>query len=94
MKNAIGDFSCKIGPGTFTNFYPPYEILELFPKFLRIQKFLKADFIPAYHKESFWQSIVDENKIQKEQEITIKEWLKRNENIAAEILTTWQKDEK
>lgn len=91
---AIGDFSCKIGPGTFTNFYPPYEILEFFPKFLRIQKFLKADFIPAYQKESFWQGIVNDSKIRKEQEIAIKEWLKRNENIASEILSTWQKEEK
>lgn len=69
--DAIGAFSYEIGPGYFINFYPPYEILALFPKFLRIQKFLKADFIPAYQKESFWQGIINADKIQEKQESTI-----------------------
>ena len=90
--DAIGAFSYKIGPGYFINFYPPHEILALFPKFLRIQKFLKADFIPAYQKESFWQGIINANKIQEEQESTIKEWLRKNGDMANEILLTWQKD--
>ena len=90
--DAIGAFSYEIGPGYFINFYPPYEILALFPKFLRIQKFLKADFIPAYQKESFWQGIINANKIQDEQESTIKEWLRKNGDMANEILLTWQKD--
>ena len=66
--------------------------MTLFPKFLKIQEFLKADFIPAYQKESFWQGIKNSDKIQEKQESTIKEWLRKNGDMANEILLTWQKD--
>lgn len=85
---AIGAFSREIGPGYFTNFYPPYEIIQMFEKLKPIEKFLKADFIPYYKKETFLRDMEEENKKQKEYENSIKEWNKKYNEQAISVLNS------
>lgn len=80
---SIGVFAREIGPGYFTNFNPPYEIIQMFEKLKPIEKFLKVDFIPYYKKGTLLSDMEEEDKKQKAFENKIKEW---NEKYNAQAL--------
>ena len=85
---AIKVFSNEIDIGYFTNFNPPYEIIQLFTKLLAIQSFIKADFIPYYKKDNFWTDMQDQDEAEKEFDNMIDDWMAKYKNKAAEKLKT------
>ena len=72
---AISNFAFEIGPGTFINFYPPYEIINMLKKILLIQNFIGADFIPPYKKEDFWFNIEKTKNVKNVYNNNINEWI-------------------
>jgi hypothetical protein len=85
---AINAFSNEIGIGYFTNFNPPYEIIQLFTKLLAIQSFIKADFIPYYKKDNFWTDMQERDETEKEFDIMVDDWKAKYKEKAAEKLKT------
>ena len=85
---AINAFSNEIGIGYFTNFNPPYEIIQLFTKLLAIQSFIKADFIPYYKKDNFWTDMQERDEAEKEFDSMVDDWMAKYKEKAAEKLKT------
>lgn len=85
---AINVFSNEIGIGYFTNFNPPYEIVQLFTKLLAIQSFIKADFIPYYKKDNFWMDMQERDEAEKEFDSMVDDWMAKYKEKAAEKLKT------
>jgi len=85
---AINAFSNEIGIGYFTNFNPPYEIIQLFTKLLAIQSFIKADFIPYYKKDNFWTDMQERDEAEKEFNSMVDDWMAKYKEKAAEKLKT------
>lgn len=85
---AINAFSNEIGIGYFTNFNPPYEIIQLFTKLLVIQSFIKADFIPCYKKDNFWTDMQERDEAEKEFDSMVDDWMEKYKEKAAEKLKT------
>ena len=83
---AISAFSNEIGIGCFTNFKPPYEIIQLFTKLLAIQSFIKADFVPYYKKDDFWTDMQERDEAEKEFESMVDNWMANYKEKAAEKL--------
>ena len=85
---AVNAFSNEIGIGYFTNFNPPYEIIQLFTKLLAIQSFIKADFIPYYKKDNFWTDMQERDEAEKEFDSMVDDWMAKYKEKAAEKLKT------
>lgn len=85
---AINAFSNEIGIGYFTNFNPPYEIIQLFTKLLAIQSFIKSDFIPYYKKDNFWTDMQERDEAEKEFDSMVDDWMAKYKEKADEKLKT------